>query len=271
VVLKRANNNGLSGLWYWTIFLYFTKFVFSPYYHIIRSHSNGYFFVIMEIFPFGLKKFRVTIILNNREKRSSYINCCRRAARGGNAELSYRFSALYCEQPRRMEYVIDIMKPEDWQQVRTIYLEGIGTGNSTFEADAPDWDKWDAAHLREHRLVLRQGDSILAWAALSPVSTRCVYSGVAELSLYVTTACRGKGIGSALLKATIDSTEKAGLWTLQGGIFPENTSSRHLVRKHDFKEIGRREKIGKMTYGALAGTWRDVILVERRSAITGID
>jgi L-amino acid N-acyltransferase YncA len=87
----------------------------------------------------------------------------------------------------------------------------------------------------------------------------------------VTTACRGKGIGSALLKATIDSTEKAGLWTLQGGIFPENTSSRHLVRKHDFKEIGRREKIGKMTYGALAGTWRDVILVERRSAITGID
>jgi L-amino acid N-acyltransferase YncA len=170
-----------------------------------------------------------------------------------------------------MEYIIDIMKPEGWQQIRAIYLEGIGTGNSTFEADAPDWSKWDATHLREHRLVLRQGDSILAWAALSPVSARAVYSGVVELSLYVMAAQRGKGIGSALLKAIIDSTEKAGLWTLQGGIFPENTPSLRLVKKHGFKEIGRREKIGKMTYGDLAGTWRDVILVERRSAMTGID
>jgi L-amino acid N-acyltransferase YncA len=170
-----------------------------------------------------------------------------------------------------MEYLTDIMKPEDWQQVRSIYLEGIGTGNSTFEVDAPDWDKWDSAHLREHRLVVRQGDRILGWAALSPVSTRCVYSGVAELSLYVAAADRGKGIGSALLKAIINSTEKAGLWTLQGGIFPENTPSFRLVRKHGFREIGRREKIGKMTYGDLAGTWRDVILVERRSIVTGID
>jgi len=170
-----------------------------------------------------------------------------------------------------MEYVADYMKREDWRQVRSIFLEGIGTGNSTFEADAPDWDKWDSAHLREHRLVVREGDSILAWAALSPVSNRCVYSGVAELSLYVAAAHRGKGIGSALLKAIINSTEKAGLWTLQGGIFPENKPSLRLVRKHGFKEIGRREKIGKMTYGDLAGTWRDVILVERRSAVIGID
>jgi phosphinothricin acetyltransferase len=170
-----------------------------------------------------------------------------------------------------MEYLTDIMKPEDWQQVRSIYLEGIATGNSTFEADAPDWEKWDSAHLPEHRLVVREGDSILAWAALSPVSSRCVYSGVAELSLYVAAGHRGKGIGSALLKAIINSTEKAGLWTLQGGIFPENTPSLRLVRKHGFKEIGRRERIGKMTYGDLAGTWRDVILVERRSIVTGID
>ena len=170
-----------------------------------------------------------------------------------------------------MEYVIDTIKPEDWPQVRSIYLEGLGTGNSTFEADTPDWDKWDSAHLQEHRSVVRAGDSILAWAALSPVSTRCVYTGVAELSLYVSAAHRDKGIGSALLKAIIDSTEKAGLWTLQGGIFPENRPSLRLVRKHGFKEIGRREKIGKMTYGDLAGTWRDVILVERRSIITGID
>jgi len=170
-----------------------------------------------------------------------------------------------------MEYLTDIMKPEDWQQIRSIYLEGIATGNSTFEADVPGWEKWDSAHLPEHRLVVREGDRILAWAALSPVSSRCVYSGVAELSLYVAARHRGKGIGSALLRAIISSTEKVGLWTLQGGIFPENTPSLHLVRKHGFKEIGRRERIGKMTYGDLAGTWRDVILVERRSIVTGID
>ena len=163
------------------------------------------------------------------------------------------------------------MKPEDWEQVRSIYLEGIGTGNSTFESDAPDWSKWDSSHLWEHRLVIREDDTILAWAALSPVSSRCVYSGVAELSLYVAGAHRGKGIGSTLLAALIISTEKTGLWTLQGSIFPENTSSLRLVRKHGFKEIGRREKIGKMTYGDLAGTWRDVILVERRSTVAGID
>jgi len=163
------------------------------------------------------------------------------------------------------------MRPEDWEQVCSIYLEGISTGNSTFEADVPDWDKWDSAHLSIHRLVIRAGNSVLAWAALSPVSTRRVYSGVAELSLYVSAGHRGKGMGSALLRAIIDSTEKAGLWTLQGGIFPENTPSLRLVRKHGFKEIGRREKIGRMTYGDLAGTWRDVILVERRSTVAGID
>ena len=152
-----------------------------------------------------------------------------------------------------------------------IYLQGISTGISTFEADAPDWDRWDSAHLPAHRLVIREGDSILAWAALSPVSSRCVYSGVAELSLYVAAGQRGKGIGSILLEAIIDSTEKAGIWTLQGGIFPENTPSLRLVKKHGFKEIGRRERVGKMTYGNLAGTWRDVILVERRSTVAGMD
>jgi len=130
-----------------------------------------------------------------------------------------------------MEYLIDLMKPEDWQHVRSIYLEGIATGNSTFEADAPDWEKWDSTHLRDHRLVVREGDTILAWAALSPVSNRCVYSGIAELSLYVAAKHRGTGIGATLLKAIINSTEKAGLWTLQGVIFPENTPSLRLVRK----------------------------------------
>jgi phosphinothricin acetyltransferase len=170
-----------------------------------------------------------------------------------------------------MKYLIDIMKTEDWEQVRSIYLEGIVTGNATFESDAPDWEKWDSAHLAEHRFVVREGNRILAWAALSPVSPRCVYSGVAELSLYVSGEHRSKGIGSTLLEAVITSTEKDGLWTLQGGIFPENTPSLHLVKKYGFKEIGRRKKIGKMTHGDLAGTWRDVILLERRSTVAGID
>jgi len=170
-----------------------------------------------------------------------------------------------------MKYVIDGMRPEDWEQVRSIYFEGVSTGNSTFEADVPDWDKWDSVHLSEHRLVIRAGDSVLAWAALSPVSSRCVYSGVAELSLYVAAGHRGKGIGSALLRALINSSEKAGIWTLQGGIFPENKASLHMVRKLGFREIGRREKLGKMTHGDFAGTWRDIILVERRSKVTGID
>jgi phosphinothricin acetyltransferase len=121
------------------------------------------------------------------------------------------------------------------------------------------------------RFVVRKDDRILAWAALSPVSVRRVYSGVAELSLYVLAGYRGKGVGSTLLKAVIESTEKAGLWMLQGSIFPENTASLSLVKKHGFKEVGRREKIGKMTYGDHAGTWRDIVLVERRSSVTGID
>ena len=163
------------------------------------------------------------------------------------------------------------MKTEDWEQVRSIYLEGISTGNSTFEADAPDWDKWDSAHLPEYRLVVRAGNDVLAWAALSTVSSRRVYSGVAELSLYVAGGHRGKGIGSALLGALIVSSEKAGIWTLQVGIFPENVASLGMVKKHGFREIGRREKMGKMTYGALAGNWRDVIMVERRKINYSID
>ena len=168
-----------------------------------------------------------------------------------------------------MEYVIDNMKPGDWEQVRSIYLEGISTGNSTFEDDAPDWEKWDSVHLHEPRLVTRADKTILAWVVLSPVSSRRVYSGIAEVSLYVAIKYRGQGVGSALLAALIDSSEKAGIWTLQGGIFPENTASLRLVKKHGFREIGRREKIGKMTHGELAGTWRDVILVERRSKAAG--
>ena len=170
-----------------------------------------------------------------------------------------------------MEYVVENMDLGDWERVRAIYLEGIATGHSTFEADAPDWEKWDSDHLKQPRLVARGQDSVLGWAALSPVYNRCVYTGVAEVSLYVGAMYRGQSIGSALLAALIDASENVGIWTLQGGIFPENTASLALVKKHGFKEVGRREKVGKMTYGELAGTWRDVVLVERRSKVTGID
>ena len=170
-----------------------------------------------------------------------------------------------------MEYLIDKMKPEDWEQVRSIYLEGIRTGNSTFESDAPDWEKWNAAHMPEPRLVTRAGNTILAWGALSPISSRCVYAGVAEFSLYVAAKSRGQGVGTTLLASLIEASENVGIWTLRGGIFPENTASLSLVKKHGFREIGRTEKVGKMTYGKFAGTWRDVVLVERRSRVVGVD
>lgn len=167
--------------------------------------------------------------------------------------------------------MIDRMEPGDWEQVRSIYVAGIDTGHATFEVDAPDWAGWDLAHLPQPRLVARDGDAVLAWAALSPVSSRCAYLGVAEVSLYVAAAQRGKGIGSALLAALIEASEAAGIWSLQGGIFPENTASLRLVRKHGFREIGRREKLGRMAYGPLKGAWRDVVLVERRSRVAGVD
>ena len=170
-----------------------------------------------------------------------------------------------------MRYVIDNMKQGDWKQVRLIYDEGISSGHATFESAPPNWKEWDSVHLKEPRLVARTDDCIAGWAALSPVSSRCVYFGAAEVSLYVSARFQGKGVGSALLAALIDSSEKAGIWTLQGGIFPENTASLGLFKKHGFRELGRKEKLGKMTYGELDGTWRDVILLERRSKVAGSD
>jgi len=170
-----------------------------------------------------------------------------------------------------MDFVLDDMKPSDWDQVCLVYGEGIATGHATFEASAPAWEEWDAGHLRKPRLVARAGDCVVGWAGLSPVSGRCVYTGVAEISLYVGATHRGQGVGSALLAAIIKASEEAGIWTLQGGIFPENAASLALVQKHGFREVGRRERLGKMIYGDCAGTWRDVILVDRRSRVTGIE
>ncbi|HEX5884577.1 MAG TPA: GNAT family N-acetyltransferase [Pyrinomonadaceae bacterium] len=159
-----------------------------------------------------------------------------------------------------MNHAIDQMKASDWEQVRSIYLEGIATGDSTFETDAPSWDKWDEAHLQFARLVMRDGNRILGWAALSPVSKRNVYRGVAELTVAVTESARGEGVGRALLEALIDESEKNGIWTLQASIFPENAASLKLHLRCGFREVGRRERIG-----LLNGVWRDTLLFERRS------
>ena len=152
------------------------------------------------------------------------------------------------------------MTASEWEQVRAIYVEGLREGNSTFETQAPSWEAWDEAHLKSPRLVMRADDKVLGWAALSPVSRRSVYSGVAELTIYVTESERGKGIGRALLEQLIEESEQAGIWTLQASIFPENVASIELHLKCGFREVGRRESIAKLN-----GVWRDTILFERRS------
>lgn len=214
-----------------------------------------------------------------------------------------------------MNYSIDRMTPGDWYEVRAIYFEGIATGYATFETDPGSWEKWDAAHLQDHRFVARRGSlgtgsaignssignssdsdssgsgpaignsstrgfsasdssirdssdnrsSILGWAALSPVSHRPVYAGVVEVSVYVRAKSQGQGIGWALLEALIASAEKSSIWTLQAAIFPENRASLALHLRCEFREVGRREKLGK-----LYGKWRDVLLLERRSKVVGI-
>ncbi|HEV2520870.1 MAG TPA: GNAT family N-acetyltransferase [Candidatus Acidoferrales bacterium] len=156
------------------------------------------------------------------------------------------------------------MAEQDWPSVRAIYSEGIGTGNATFETSPPEWLTWDAGHLRVCRLVARSGGSVLGWAALSRVSDRCVYAGVAEVSVYVAERARGQGIGSRLLDALVKASEHEGIWTLQAGIFPENIPSIELHKRQGFRIVGTREKLGLMD-----GRWRDVLLMERRSTVSG--
>lgn len=165
-----------------------------------------------------------------------------------------------------MQFTIDTMQVSDWEQVRAIYLEGMATGNATFETDAPDWDAWNAAHLPFGRLVARADHSVIGWAALSAVSSRCVYAGVAEVSVYVGASARGQGVGRALLPRLIEESERNGIWTLQAGILRENTASLALHTGCGFREVGRRERLGK-----LHGVWRDVVLLERRSCAVGIE
>ncbi|HLJ46742.1 MAG TPA: GNAT family N-acetyltransferase [Bryobacteraceae bacterium] len=164
-----------------------------------------------------------------------------------------------------MDFAVDAMAPADWDAVRAIYIQGIATGNATFEKSAPDWERWDAGHLPTCRLVARSGEEVLGFAALSPVSSRCVYAGVAEVSVYVAERVRGRGIGRALLTELVTASERAGLWTLQAGIFPENVASIELHQSAGFRIVGTREKLGCMD-----GVWRDVTLMERRSDTVGV-
>jgi phosphinothricin acetyltransferase len=148
--------------------------------------------------------------------------------------------------------------------VRSIYLEGIATGNATFETDVPDWQDWDRHHLPACRLVARQNRDVVGWAALSPVSSRCVYAGVAEVSIYIAASAQGQGAGKTLLRALVVASEQEDIWTLQAGILAENAASIALHEACGFRQVGVRERLGQ-----LHGAWRDVVLMERRSRIVG--
>ncbi|MGG3860151.1 N-acetyltransferase family protein [Metabacillus fastidiosus] len=159
------------------------------------------------------------------------------------------------------EMIINEMLSDDWDQVKSIYIEAINKGNATFDKEAPSWENWDTNHFATCRLVARLEGKVAGWAALTPISSRPAFSGVAEVSIYISELAKGKGIGSALLKALIENSEQEGFWTLQSGIFPENIASLNLHYKYGFREVGVREKIGK-----LDGVWRDIVLLERRKA-----
>ncbi|MEP6570536.1 MAG: N-acetyltransferase family protein [Acidobacteriota bacterium] len=165
-----------------------------------------------------------------------------------------------------METETRAMAAEDWEQVREIYLAGIATGQATFETSAPSWTSWHSVHLPAPRLVAVSNGKIAGWAALSPVSARTVYAGVAEVSVYVDEESRTLGIGFKLLDSLVQESEKHGIWTLQAGIFPENTPSISLHNSCGFRLVGTRERIGRVN-----GVWRDTLLFERRSKAVGAE
>lgn len=155
------------------------------------------------------------------------------------------------------------LRPEDWPEVRAIYAEGIRDGDATFETEIPSWERWDSAHAGP-RLVAELVGSLAGWAAISPVSDRCCYEGVGEVSVYVAETSRGSGLGRALLSRLVERSEQAGYWTLSAGVFPENEASIRLHKSCGFREVGLRERLGE-----LRGIWRDVVLLERRSTLVG--
>ena len=160
--------------------------------------------------------------------------------------------------------MIRAMLPSDWPEVARVYEAGIAGGDASFETTAPSWEEWDAGHLATCRLVADQ-DGVVGWAALSPTSGRCVYAGVAEVSVYVDPAVHGRGLGRALLTALVEAAEAEGVWTLQAGVFPENTASLALHERCGFRVLGVHERLGR----TVDGTWRDVVRLERRSPVVG--
>ena len=165
----------------------------------------------------------------------------------------------------RLPLQIEPLTPEHWPTVRSIYVEGIATGDATFQQTAPEWKEWDEAHLQLCRMVAKEGDEVIGWAALTPVSRRPVYAGVAEMSIYVAEKARSRGIGTYLITRLIADSEAAGIWTLQAGIFPENEASMRLHIAAGFRVVGTRVRLG-----ILNGRWRDVTLLERRSSVAGV-
>ena len=161
---------------------------------------------------------------------------------------------------------IEEMTPDDGPAVLEIYIQGIATGNATLETAAPDWGKWHASHRRDCRLVARIDDRVVGWTALGRYSTREVYAGVAWESVYVDEAARGRGVGRALLEALVPASEEAGVWTLLAGVLAENRASLALHERAGFRQIGVQERIGR----DIAGQWRNVIFLERRSDRVGI-
>ena len=164
-----------------------------------------------------------------------------------------------------MNMTIEALQASDWPMVAAIYADGIACGLATFETQCPSWEEWDARILTFCRLVARKDSEVLGWAALSPVSSRQCYAGVAEVSVYVSTTAQGQGVGRALLFALIKESEQHGIWTLQGATIAENLASLRMQTSCGFRVIGRRERIAK-----LRGDWRDTILTERRSSSVGI-
>ena len=163
--------------------------------------------------------------------------------------------------PDTEEVSIEELRPEHWPGVVRVFEEGIATRNATFETEAPTWDAWDSSHLPEHRLVALRDGEVVGWAAVSPVSDRSCYRGVVENSVYVSETARGRGVGQRLLEELIASTEAAGIWTIEAGMFPENEGSIRLHERVGFEIVGVHKRLGK-----LDGVWRDVLLLERRSA-----
>jgi L-amino acid N-acyltransferase YncA len=159
---------------------------------------------------------------------------------------------------------IESLQTEHWLGVARVYAEGIATRNATFETEVPSWEAWDSSHLPDHRFVALRDGEVVGWVAVSAMSSRCVYEGFVENSVYVAETARGHGVGRALLQALIESTEAAGIWTIQAGMFPENEPSIRLHESVGFQRVGVHRRLGK-----LGGEWRDVLLLERRSPVVG--